>query len=182
MRVRSAAVVPLLLLALAGCSSDPDVGAQPLPPAPSPTTAPPAPSPSPTGSPSPAPDSPQAAAAAASQFYVELGKAFTTLDSTPIRALSSPTCVDCKDTVASIDREKAAGHQWSGGEITIFGAEASKDSPTQAVVAISYESAPLRQLDASPAASPSGPVKAALEVKVVRGSQGWLVDGITKVG
>lgn len=178
MKVRLAALVPVLAVGLTGCSADEAPRPEPLPSASSP-------SPSPVAQgvpPSAQAATPQGAAAFVSYYYEELGRAFSSLDSTRLRELSAPECSACANIAAAIDRERATGRRYTGGEVTIRSAEAVEDDPQRTSVTLIYDSAPLVQVSGPPAdVVDKGQIGNRLEVQVVRTGASWRVSRVEKI-
>lgn len=121
MRVLRTGIAGLLcagLLAVAGCTGDPEQASTDLPPTQPPTSAP-----SPTAAPTTTPP-PQPTAATAIALAVKTSTALNILyakqDPAPLRAISDG-CRTCEDFVAALVTKKRAGYHFSGSRVTAIG-------------------------------------------------------------
>lgn len=173
--MRSVVLVPVLGVLLAGCTGG-SVAAKPSTLAP--VTASPSPSPVALEVPEGAKAAtPQGAAAFVRFYYEQLGEAMASLDSGAIKRLSSPTCQECSAIAAALDAERAAGHRYRGGAVTIRSAEAVADSATKTSVTLVYDVAELAPVGGGKVLPAAMGVR--LEVQVERRGESWLVDKIT---
>lgn len=178
-RMRYVVLVPVLGLLLAGCSGG---EADPQPSSLPPVTA----SPSPTVAalevpPSAQAATPQGAAAFVSYYYEELGRAFASLDTTRLRQLSASSCTSCEGLADAIDRERASGRRYAGGEITVRTAEAIQDDPSHASVTLVYDRAELVATGAGASSPRPGKQGITLDVGVVRSGTTWKIEKINEL-
>ena len=184
MGVRLVALVPLVGLLLAGCSSS-GAGEEPLP-QPPPFSAGPTPTPTrtPTAVAIEVPASARATnavgAAQFTRFYLEvLGEAFNTGDTTGLRALSDPACGGCNNFIALTRSEQKAGKRYEGGKFLVRTAEATDDA-TGAVVDVTYRRAASRTFNSAGDLLKESPGadEDILQARVLRTASGWSMRGI----
>lgn len=179
MTVRSAALVPLVLLLLGGCTGG---GAEALP-----SPLPPAPSPSVSASPAALvvpPEARPATAEGASQFarfYLKvLSEAFVSGDVTQLQAISHPDCGTCSEFIKLTKADAAAGKQYEGGAFSPISAEATASAAGDDLVDVFYSRAASTTRDASGAVLKRGPgtKRELLQMRAVRVADRWLARGI----
>ena len=141
-----AALLPIALLLLAGCSAERASQAAPLPPLRTPSAAPlaspslplsPSPLPPLSLSPSPLPspiavavpaeasaNTPQGASAFARFYFAELLRAYTTYDTRAVRSLAAESCRTCAGLTGGIDSMRQAQQRVTGPPLEVLAAEA----------------------------------------------------------
>lgn len=178
--VRKAVVVPLFVVAVAGCSGgDPEVTVPPLPE----ITTRPTPSASPTAAALPSAarqGTPEGAEAFARYYYATLSRAFRSGQTESLRTLASATCKTCARFANSIDEAARSGRKFAGGDISVRAAAAVRRNAAASDVTLQYDSAPLRLLAANgrQLRQRAAQVGVAVEVRLLRRGGGWIVDEI----
>lgn len=178
-KVRVVALVPVVVLALTGCSGEKAVKATPLPPTPAATA-------SPTPVPLEVPDSAKPAtaqgAAAFARFYLEvMHRAVISGELEQFAFLSDPTCTFCADVAAATRKEYAAGNSFSGGEYEILSAEASQTSPgADALVDVRFNRRPSERRGPSGAVLSTypGQSQGLLQIQTRRRGSAWIAKGL----
>ena len=169
-----------MTVVLSGCTSDEG----------DPTVLSPAPSASSTAAPLQVPpeataDTPQGAAAFARFFFADVvNRAYETMDTRTITALSASQCNSCKNIVSDIERVREAGHEVAGQRFVIEFAEAAPaGSDGDVVVDFRFSADRYREMDNSGQVirDVAPRVKQDAQVKLIRSGDGWLVSGIQMV-
>jgi hypothetical protein len=177
MTIRAAAAVLCAVVALAGCSSDPEP--RPLPPI---ETS----SPSPVALPLPseaAAETPEGAAAFARYFFAVLNRGFAAGDASQVRQLSHPGCGGCDNLIGAIEEEVAPGERIEGGEFSVLFAEAPPVEQGDVIVDLRYALSELRVLDDDGRVLRSTPAEPGIDaqLRLLRGERGWVVRGFRNV-
>lgn len=178
MGVRLVALVPVLGLLLAGCTSSAEEPPLVQPPAFSAT-------PTPSAVALEVPPSARATnavgAAAFARFYLQvLSDADTSGDAAQLRALSHPECSACSDFIAAIQREVKAGKRFEGGQYQVRSSEATETAPGDAIVDVVFDRAASRTLNANGTLLQEGPAETRqlLQMRAVRQNDGWVARGV----
>lgn len=176
MGVRLAALVPILGLLLAGCTSSAE---EPLPQPPAFSA-----TPTPTAVVAEVPPSARATdAVGAAQFarlYVEvLEKAYASGEVAQLQELADATCNTCAEFARAITSSRKQGLTLSGGEFTIRAAEATESKPGDAIVDVLYDRTAAQRKDARGTVVDTAPAsqRVLMQLRVVRTDQ-WRVFGV----
>lgn len=185
-----AALLPIALLLLAGCSAERASQAAPLPPLRTPSAAPSA-SLSPSLAPIAAPvavavpaeasaNTPQGASAFARFYFAELLRAYTTYDTRAVRSLAAETCRTCAGLTGGIDSMRQAQQRVTGPPLAIHFAEAPGFGYGPVTVDVQYSIPEYKLVDGQGTV-----VRHFLEKKnrtfivtLERAGQGWLMGRI----
>lgn len=176
-RIRGALTALCVMVALVGCSDDPEP--RTLPPI---TSASPSPSVVPMPSEAAA-ETPEGAAAFA-RYYLELmNAAFAAGDATEVRRVSDPGCGGCNNLIGAIEEPQKEGERVEGGDYVIGFAEAPPVEAGDVIVQLRYSLeevrvyAPDGQLLRRKNAVPD--VDA--EMRLLRRGASWVVAGFRNV-
>jgi hypothetical protein len=173
MTIRAAAAVLCAVVALAGCSSDPEP--QPLPPI---ATS----SPSPIALPLPseaAAETPEGAAAFARYYLNVLGQAFAAADPTQLDSLSAPGCEGCDALISSVRGLRDEGGRRVGGEYVVKSVAAPPVENGDVVVEIAYERTASQIVGRDGLVTASAPAvpRTSVQMRLIRNESGWVVQG-----
>jgi hypothetical protein len=177
MLIRAVAATLCVVVALVGCSSDPEP--EPLPPIESF-------SPSPVALPMPseaAAETPQGAAAFARYFFALVNEGLSTGDAAGVRAVSALDCGGCKNLIGAIEEPPKPGERIEGGLFTIQFAEAPPVDAGDVVVEITYEVTEVRVYAADGSLLRTTPAVKATngQVRLVRQDGSWIVQGFRSI-
>jgi hypothetical protein len=173
MLIRAVAATLCVVVALVGCSSDPEP--EPLPPIESL-------SPSPVALPMPseaAAETPQGAAAFARYYLDVVGRAFATADPSLLDQLSAAGCGGCDALIASVNELREQGRKRVGGEYTVTSVAAPPVEEGDVVVEIAYVRAAGEVVDAAGRVQASAPAvpQTNAQMRLVRSGRSWIVQG-----
>lgn len=175
--VRRAALVPVLALAVVGCSASGEEQSPGSVPSLSPVA-------TPTASVPPLPaaaqgDGPEAASEFAKYYLGLVTRAFATGDSATLRSLSDAGCEGCQALAAAVDELAAQGRRAEGGEYTFTSAVAPGSEKQDYIVLIDYSRAVTRIRDSQGAVVAEEPAVSGRtsQMRVVREGERWVVYG-----
>lgn len=176
-RIRGALTALCVMVALVGCSDDPEP--RTLPPI---TSASPSPSVVPMPSEAAA-ETPEGAAAFARYWIATLESALATGDASQLRSLSGPTCSSCTNLIGAAEDVKAQGQSIEGAGFAVDFAEAPPLEEGEVVVELRYRRASGKLLNSQGEVvsqiAPEGPINA--QMRLSRQGSSWIVTGFRQV-
>lgn len=192
--MKRALVLAGLLAALAGCggsgsSAAPGVlppvsstpSASPVPTAPLPATPPTIATASPMVTAPPTEAEVERTASEVARRWVDaLNKAYTTLDTTELEALSAPECGTCQSYVNGMAHARSVGETWVGGLLTVTDVAPAPRDVAITEVTVAFTSEPFHVLTASGERRGDQPAetRAAMQMLVQDTSAGGLVTQV----
>jgi hypothetical protein len=120
---------------------------------------------------------PQGAADFGRFYWEAIGRAFKTLDTSQLEAVSSPECEVCQRYITSIQGIAAAGQRVEGNEITVTDAVApdGESEVTQATVFFSATAGRVVAADGSVVVEEPARPQSVSSVELRRSGDSWLV-------
>ena len=165
------------MVALVGCSDDPE-----------PRTLPPVPSASPSPSVVPMPseaaaETPEGAAAFARYFFAVVNAGLESGDAGHLRKISSPDCGGCRSLASAIEEEPSAGERIVGGLFDVLSAESPPVDAGDVIVEVSYAVSEIKVYgsDGAILRSTAAVPRTNGQVRLLRNGQGWIVQGFRSI-